>query len=342
MLFILFFTLGSLHAQECEEAFNKANTFYNEGKLLQVPTILQNCIDSKFESSSKQLSARRLVILSYLYSDRIDEAEMAMMDLLRENAEYKPTSSDPAELRNLWKKFRTRPIMSLGIFGGATYNQANVKQTFGVGPEVNHQDVEYKSALNFKVGVSFNYFLSHHLQINASPNYESVAFETVERPLNYSTSTLKETQNYFDIPLTLRFVILPNKKMKPFIGFGGSAKLLLNSSIEGIMDYDNDEIADIEATPIDITSQRKALMYGGLLQAGFYLKTRYSHWTVMASYYYALQNFNLPNQRYSNNELIFSYGYVDNDVRMDVLTLTVGIAIDFYKPKIYRKYRSLD
>ncbi|ANQ48983.1 PorT family protein [Flammeovirga sp. MY04] len=342
LLVIAFLMLQNLQAQECEEAYNKANTFYTEGKLLQVPMTLQDCIDQGFESSSKQLNARRLVILSYLYSDNIEEAEIAMLALLKENSEYKPTSSDPAELRNLWGKFRTRPIMSFGVFGGATYNSANVSQTYGVGPEENHSEVEYKPNLSFKVGVSYNYFLSNNVQINISPSYESVAFQTEENPLDISESLLKETQSFIDMPLAIRFVLLPNKKLRPFIGVGGSAKLLLNASIEGEMVYESPDVVDIEATPIDITKQRKNLMYGAMLQAGFYLKTRYSHWTVMASYYYALQNFNNPNNRYDNNELIFNYGYVDNDVRMDILTLTVGISIDFYRPKIYRKYRSID
>ncbi|NLR90656.1 outer membrane beta-barrel protein [Flammeovirga agarivorans] len=339
---LIFLLCNSVFAQECEEAYNRANTLYAEGKLLQVPYELNNCIERGFESSAKQLNARRLVILSYLYSDRVVEAEDAMLQLLKENAEYKPTSSDPAELRNLYEKFRTRPIMSLGLVGGATYNQATVSNTFGVGAKENYSNVEYQPQVSFKAGVSFSFYLSQVIQINISPTYESIVFETVERPLDFSTTTMRENQNWLHFPLTMRFVILPKQKVKPFIGLGGSARMQMNASIEGTQAYDSEEIADIEATTIDISKQRQEMLYDAIVQLGIQFKTRFSHWSIIGSYSYAFQDFNKPNARYDNSELIFSYGYIDNDVKMDVISLTVGIAYDFYKPKKYRKYKTLD
>jgi hypothetical protein len=42
--------------------------------------------------------------------------------------------------------------------------------------------------------------------------------------------------------------------------------------------------------------------------------------------------------RYYSNELIYRYGYVDSDVRIDNLMLTVGFSYGFYKPRKKRKY----
>ncbi|MBB6461585.1 outer membrane beta-barrel protein [Flammeovirga kamogawensis] len=341
---LFFITLSStiVEAQDCEEAFVQANVLYNEGKLSQVPEKINSCIELGYESESKQIQARRLVILSYLYADRLDEAEENMLLLLKQYPEYKPVSADPAELKNLYSKFRTRPIMTFGLLGGVTYNQAHIEQTFGVGSEELHSAVEYAPKVNFKVGVSFSYLLNTHLHLNLSPSYENVVFETSEKPLNFSTTTMKEAQSWLHVPLVLRWMITQKTKLKPFIGVGGGLRYLLSASIEGTQSFDNSEIADIEPSPITVKEQRKEILYEAYFQLGFQVKSRMTHWTVMATYSYALDTFNKPNNRYDNSELIFSYGFIDNDIKLDVISLNVSFSYDFYKPKMYRKYRKLD
>ncbi|KXX72177.1 porin family protein [Flammeovirga sp. SJP92] len=343
LLLLLFFqTIQSSIAQSCEELYVRANAMYLEGKLLQVPLELADCISTGYETEAKQTAARRLVILSYLYSDKLPEAEDEMLYLLKEYPEYKPAKSDPAELKKLYEKFRTRPIMTFGILAGLTYNQAFVDQTYGVGKETLHDAVQYNPKVNFKVGVSFSYLISKNIQFNISPTFENVSFETVEKPLDFSTTTMTESQSWLHVPLTLRWIIAPNTQLKPFIGIGGAMRYLLSSTIEGTQSFDESGIADIEPSPIDIKDQRKEMLYEATAQVGFQIKSRMTHWDIFATYTYALSSFNKPNNRYDNPELIFSYGFIDNDTRLNVLALNIVFSYDFYKPKVLRKYRNID
>ncbi|MBD0402880.1 porin family protein [Flammeovirga sp. EKP202] len=335
-------TIESSVAQSCEELYVRANAMYLEGKLLQVPLELANCINSGYETEAKQTAARRLVILSYLYSDKLPEAEEEMLNLLREYPEYKPANSDPAELKKLYEKFRTRPIMTFGLLAGLTYNQAFIDQTYGVGKESLHQSVQYNPKVNFKVGVSFSYLISKKIQINLSPTYENVSFETVERPLSFSTTTMTENQSWLHVPLTLRWIIAPNTKLKPFIGAGGAMRYLLSSTIEGTQSFDESDIADIEPSPIDIKDQRNEMLYEATAQVGFQVKTRMTHWDIYATYTYALSSFNKPNNRFDNPDLIFNYGFIDNDTRLNILALNIVFSYDLYKPKVLRKYKNID
>ncbi|NME68477.1 outer membrane beta-barrel protein [Flammeovirga aprica] len=343
-LFLLLFTqtIGSSIAQSCEELYVRANAMYLEGKLLQVPLELEECITLGYETEAKQTAARRLVILSYLYSDKLPEAEEEMLNLLKEYPEYKPAKADPAELKKLYEKFRTRPIMTFGILAGLTYNQAFVDQTYGVGKESLHENVQYNPKVNFKVGVSFSYLLSKQFQLNISPSYENITFETNEKALDFSSTVMTENQSWLHVPVILRWVIAPNTQLKPFIGVGGAMRYLLSANIEGAQSFDESGIADIEPSPIDIKDQRKEMLYEATAQIGFQIKSRMTHWDIFATYTYALSTFNKPNTRYDNPELIFSYGFVDNDTRLNVLALNIVFSYDFYKPKVLRKYKNID
>lgn len=345
LLLLTFFSvifINSSYSQSCEESFVRANSLFSEGKLLKVHPALKNCIQSGYETEAKQTAARRLVILSYLYSDRLPEAENEMLELLKEYPEYKPATADPAELKTLYEKFRTRPIMTFGILAGVTYNQAFTNQTFGVGKKEFHEAVKYEPIINFKVGVSFSYLLSKYFQLNISPSYENISYETSERPLGFSTTLMKENQSWLHIPLHLRWVIAPNTKLKPFIGAGGAIRYLLTATIEGSQSYDENGIADIEPSPIDIKDQRKEVLYEASAQVGFQIKSRMTHWEIFASYSYALDTYNKPNNRFDNSELIFSYGFIDNDTRLNIIALNIVFSYDFYKPKVLRKYKKLD
>jgi hypothetical protein len=52
---------------------------------------------------------------------------------------------------------------------------------------------------------------------------------------------------------------------------------------------------------------------------------------------FILNSVNIEN-RYSNRELLYKYGYVDNDFRMDNFSLTIGFEKSFYKPRKKKKY----
>jgi hypothetical protein len=44
------------------------------------------------------------------------------------------------------------------------------------------------------------------------------------------------------------------------------------------------------------------------------------------------------NNRYSNRELVYQFGYVDNDFRIDNFSISVGFEKSFYKPRKKVKY----
>jgi hypothetical protein len=53
-----------------------------------------------------------------------------------------------------------------------------------------------------------------------------------------------------------------------------------------------------------------------------------------------LNNVDLTN-RYTNNELVYQYGHIDNDFRMDNFALSIGYTKSFYKPRKKHQHNPL-
>ena len=83
LVFLLIFTqVKFLYAQEdCALSLIKAQKLFDEGVIEEVPGTLAPCLNSGF-SKEEKVSAYKLLVLTFLFEDRLNDAQNAMLKLL--------------------------------------------------------------------------------------------------------------------------------------------------------------------------------------------------------------------------------------------------------------------
>ena len=85
-------------------------------------------------SKEERIRALKLITKVYIFTDDQPRADTFMIKLLREDKEHQLNQKvDPAELYDLYRKFRSQPIFRVGLRFGANKSYPNILQTFGTG-----------------------------------------------------------------------------------------------------------------------------------------------------------------------------------------------------------------
>lgn len=82
-----------------------------------------------------------------------------------------------------------------------------------------------------------------------------------------------------------------------------------------------------------LNKMRNDFNYGFILGGGLKYKVGINYIVLNIRYTRGINNLVSSEKRYSNHELLYTFGYVDNDFRMDNLAISFGIERAFYKSK---------
>ena len=178
--------------------------------------------------------------------------------------------------------------------------------------------------------------------------------------LLYSTLEFKENQFWIDIPLMLRYNVTKFKGLLPYVYGGVAANFLLYADLTDVSRRTEPEGIRAELGGQSTTSTSIVISGAGeagtdgyrpslrtkvnvSFVAGAGIKFRLGRNFLYADFRYSrmfLNNVNL-NNRYSNPELVYYHGHVDNDFRTDNFALTVGFIKSFYVPRKKHQYNPL-
>ncbi|CAA6810838.1 MAG: Unknown protein [uncultured Aureispira sp.] len=178
--------------------------------------------------------------------------------------------------------------------------------------------------------------------------------------LLYSNLQFKENQFWIDIPLMLRYNVTKFKGLLPYVYAGVAANFLLHADLtdvsrrttpEGIRAELGGQSTNSASIVISGEGTEGTDEYRPSLRtkvnvsfvAGAGIKFRLGRNFLYADFRYSrmfLNNVNLDN-RYSNSELVYYHGHVDNDFRTDNFALTVGFIKSFYVPRKKHQYNPL-
>lgn len=112
LLLMLFSGIGipSLHAQQCDEVtLNEARKSYELGKFIETIQSLDFCLKNGFNNQQK-IEANRLIALSCLAMDSIDQARRSVMQILSVQPNYEANLFDPQNYILLVNQLKNRGI----------------------------------------------------------------------------------------------------------------------------------------------------------------------------------------------------------------------------------------
>ena len=131
---LLSFTTLLISAQEesdCAKTLKKAQKIYDSGEIEKVEELLLNCLEEGFDRSQKT-EALKLIVLSNLFDDDLVSADNNMLKLLKANPDFIPKSNDHQEIKSLYAKFRTDPLIIIDFMAGVNLSYGYLMTAYAV------------------------------------------------------------------------------------------------------------------------------------------------------------------------------------------------------------------
>lgn len=344
-----------IQGQECERVLRKAESNYDNGQLREIPGILSKCLTGGFNKTQREKSYK-LLVLTYIFLDDIDKAEEYLLKLLKSNPQFEVSQLDPPEFIYLYNGFRTKSYFSIAIKGGMNNTFVNALNINGVGNiPLGYQ--RNSSKMGYQVGLGINFRIWENFEVSAEFNIvnrrfnqidslKTTFFTDVERPLGYNFSIINasESQIWVGVPLMMKYSIT-QYKMQPFIYGGVSMYYLLGANLN--VTRFNIDPSDVETPQRAVTGPSVKLLRAGIREkyhysllagAGFKYKVGTDYLMLDFRYYLGINN--LRNEEAAldaSNELVYRYGYIDNDFTINGALISIGYVKPFYRPKKLRK-----
>lgn len=329
------FSSTHLAAQStCTQTLRSARATYDQGRLHELPALLEGCIRHGFTQQEK-VEAYKLLTLAYIYLEEPAKADQAMLDLLSTDHYFEINpATDPAEFVALYKTFRTKPIYRVGGRAGAVASMPNVIEAV----KANDGKSEYTARVGFHVNLALEIPLRNNLTLNPELGYTQRSFgytNTVTFTDTTFTTTAIEKQSWVSLPIVIQYEF-KLRKLKPFISFGIQGDYLLGAKFIGNRTRKGYQF--IEEKSFDLTDQREKLNLSIIAAGGMHFKLGGGVVVTEIRFLYGLSNINSTTSAFNvDSNLPFQYGYADSVYKLNSLSLTVGYLHNIFNPKKLRK-----
>ncbi|MBY0434731.1 MAG: PorT family protein [Cyclobacteriaceae bacterium] len=334
-------------ATNCTQVLRLARTTYEQGRLHELPALVEGCLKASGETGftpEQKRETYRLLTLAYIYLEEPEKADESMLELLRTDHFYQVNNSvDPAEFIALFNKYRTRPLFRIGVKIGANLTQPTVLNYYNVGSAAGGQ-----GKYGLKLGFNFIAIFEKDLSTKTTGLLSRLVFApelgyiirnfsyTNSKLINGDAGNLVSTQNldigqsWLDVNPILQYKFKNTVDLQTYIGLGPSLNYLLSSSVQP-----NTLLGNSYTVTGPAVSDLKAynqLMYSIIITAGFKKKLGELYLTVDARYQYGFGNAVNGGSR-SIPELVYDYQTQYNDYRINNFSINIGVIYPYFKPK---------
>src|SRR5688500_5309640 len=216
----------------CAQTLRLAQSIYEQGRLHELPQLLEGCIANGFNDEEK-VNAYKLLTLTYIYLEEPAKADEMMLALLRTDTEFKINDAvDPAEFVALYKTFRTHPIYRIGGKLGATASRPSVVSADYIDSGTNTISNSYGITGNVSAEIPLTGKL-RKFTLNPELSFQLLSFKGVaERGDSASVRPATERQAWISVPISLQYNLHENEPgtTNYYVSAGFSADYLINSS----------------------------------------------------------------------------------------------------------------
>jgi hypothetical protein len=284
--------------------------------------------------------------LSKLFAIRVDEDFQEYWQAIRETKEYDYYIAPRLQIGGTFggNYAMPTPTKSFYVFNIPTTTSLSPLRTdyYGLNHALKDLDV-----LGARFGLQIIYALTPRISITPIIAFSSLRFGYIDQftwadspapALRLSIRTERNsfhTVNYLDIPVFLRYQFAPNSKFKPYILGGAYYGLTISASksinIQEFPAFEQngqrtDFFGNTSSAEISITDLMSNRNYG--LSGGAGLNYAYEYFRISFSitYRYGINNIINPANRYNNQDLVFGYHDIFDNIRLSQLNFQFGIS----------------
>jgi len=327
---ILFvFASASGQAPNCSQTLRLATSTYEQGRLHELPGLLDGCIKSGFNQEQK-VQAYKLLTLAYIYLEEPEKADASMLLLLETNTEFQINEAiDPAEFIALYKTFRTTPVYRIGGKGGATIAQPNVASSDNANDGSSNYKYKFGLSVGFSAEIPVRILKAKNLTLNPELYFQITSFNYTNHDTIH-TAFGPRTQNWISLPISLQYKF-GQSKINPYVALGVETSYLVSSKSTGQSTIKKN--AGGEQKSFDVTSALNRLNFFGIASVGAKYKIGRGMVVAELRYHYGLRNITRVDGTYANPYLTWDYHTADAIYKLNYMSLTMGYLINIYNPK---------
>ncbi|MEX2232462.1 MAG: porin family protein [Cyclobacteriaceae bacterium] len=317
----------------CPQTLRLAQSIYEQGRLHELPQLLEHCLREGGFNDEEQVNAYKLLTLTYIYLEEPAKADEMMLALLRTDTEFKVNDDvDPAEFVALYKTFRTYPIYRIGGKMGAVATAPSVVSSDYADDGVN----EYSYNFGFSIAVSGEIplgTLSKKFALNPELSLQIISFNGLNHFADeVRVSETTETQTWISLPVSIQYSLYEKGITNIFAGGGFSADYLLSSSLK-ILTNRGENNSSVPENSLKMMEQRNRFNAGVILSAGFKRKIGKGYLITEVRYKLGLLPVSTKADTYENPVTLWDNKYVDGIYKLNSISLSVGYLINRFNPK---------
>lgn len=348
LLIFCFLAVSALGQLNYSQELKMADRLLDEGYLDTLPKMLDNALLSKVKAERSR--ANIILTKAYLFKDNDSLAAVHYQNLLKDLPFYTPTENEPIDFKYFSNEFMTFPRYAL------TYNATVVS------PKVSENMTH--TVINSLFGSQYEEYISGEPEATISPvgldaslfflrNFElSAGFYLQNRKYSYKKRlqdtdpdgaidyfdevSMTESQSWSEIPIQLTANAFVRKRITPFIYYSRSVHWLYKASWELERQEYPDELA---VTSPNILELRKKELWSSHIGGGLKIRLSDNYLKFQFGYRWFHQSFVNPANLYQNENAIYNYAFLDNEVRVPEMVFKVGYSYQFYMTK--RRKRKL-
>ena len=353
---VFLFTGFLAKSQDCSANLDRAKDNYQLGKLYDIPGIMDGCLGNNELSRQQEVEAYELLSLTYLYIDEPELAEDSYLKLLKADPEYRPDSAIEVEIEFLSKKFKTTPIFTLYPAKiGTNVTFVRVINTNGTDNTMNSRE-SYNSQWGGQIGGGGDWHISSDWSLGAEVWFQVSQFRFINQFFDADSLQIDEQHWSIQVPVFLRYTHRINN-WYPFAYGGYSISYLIRATanpdffeitevFDGLGNVEERIINPDFGRSLNLTKIRNQINHSLLLGIGVKYRLEYKYISFDVRYTAGLNNvldtkdqfdFGEGGEQNDLRELAFRYGQVDNDFRLDNLSINFGYAHPLYKPRKIQK-----
>jgi hypothetical protein len=338
---ILTFAIATSAQEACYQVLTNAQRNFENGYFYDIPDMLNPCIERGFTREQK-ITAYALLAKTFLYLDRPEEAEEVFLKLLFLDPEYKVDPElDAINLYYLSRKFTTAPVFTWTVAkAGMGASGISVIHRYGT-YNTDEVSTEYRNLLTWHVSSGMAVRLSNWLSLVAEAGGSYQQYEKKVQYFGEDDFYKRERQFWLDFPVFLKLT-LPVGRIQPYAYLGHGFNVLLSAKADYRL-VDNRLLEDPNANQVSrvqgvsVIDQRNTFNRTMLIGGGVRRKTGYNYLSAEVRYTAGLTNLSKQEAKYTGGVSVFDYGDVDDDFRLNNLSIQVSFVKPLYKPRKVQK-----